>query len=263
MVAKPRKKPLPARLNLLSQSQRDVIVRIVDQFERPFDFSRNELSDIVSECVLREFGDILRIHHCFSSEPFTKDKFEHALQKAFVTCGVEASLARRGNAGHDITINGIAYSLKTQADASIKASTVHISKFMELGQGKWGDDANDLAGLRERFFYHMESYDRILTLRRLTHSSLHFYELVEIPKTLLLQAGSGKLEMMQHSKQSPKPGYCTVTDAADNVKFQLYFDGGTERKLQIKRIDKALCVVHATWKFDNEAKISETKVLAS
>ncbi len=32
--------------------------------------------------------------------------------------------------------------------------------------------------------------------------------------------------------------------------FQLYFDGGTERKLQIKHLLKSLCVVHAEWKFD-------------
>ena len=36
-----------------------------------------------------------------------------------------------------------------------------------------------------------------------------------------------------------------------NLKFALYFDGGTERKLQIKAIRKDLCTVHATWRFDS------------
>ncbi len=63
------------------------------------------------------------------------------------------------------------------------------------------------------------------------------------------------------SKQNPKPGTCTVIDAAGQVKFQLYFDGGTERKLQIRQIDKRLCTVHATWEWDDGTRITEATVL--
>lgn len=58
--------------------------------------------------------------------------------------------------------------------------------------------------------------------------------------------------MIQASKQTPKPGYCHVNDVNGNEKFQLYFDGGTERKLQIKNLDKGFCVVHAEWEFETE-----------
>jgi hypothetical protein len=34
-----------------------------------------------------------------------------------------------------------------------------------------------------------------------------------------------------------------------SAQFRLYFDGGTERKLKINKIDKRLCIVHATWEF--------------
>jgi len=54
--------------------------------------------------------------------------------------------------------------------------------------------------------------------------------------------------MVMESKQNPAPGYCYVEDA-DGVSFALYFDGGGERKLQIKNLQKRLCVVHATWEF--------------
>ena len=37
------------------------------------------------------------------------------------------------------------------------------------------------------------------------------------------------------------------------VKFSLYFDGGTERKLQIKHLRKDLCKIHATWIFGSAA----------
>lgn len=251
---------LAARLPRLSASQFVAIETIIGQFERPHDFKRNEASDLVSECVLREFGDTLRIHHCFSAEAFTKDKFEYALEKVCNFCEIPAERAPRGNAGHDITIRGVPVSLKTQADSGIKVNRVHISKFMEMGQGQWGDKVEDLIGLRARFFDHMRNYERILTLRRLREPGFHVYELVEVPKALVLEAKDGEFEMMFKSRQFPKPGYCTVKDAKGGIKFQLYFDGGTERKLQIKHIDKGLCTVHATWQFEAEGR-SEERIL--
>ncbi|HEY7490420.1 MAG TPA: restriction endonuclease, partial [Candidatus Tectomicrobia bacterium] len=186
----------------------------------------------MNECLLQDFGDALRIHHCFSKEAFTKDKFEYALERVTNLCGIPSTLARRGNPGHDITINGMRFSLKTRADRSIRANRLHISKFMELGRGTWTDKDEDLVGLREQFFNHMHSYDRILSLRRLlgTRTYAWHYELVEIPKVLLQEAANGTLRMIHSSRQFPKPGYCYVIDLEGHNKFQLYFDGGTERK---------------------------------
>jgi type II restriction enzyme len=31
--------------------------------------------------------------------------------------------------------------------------------------------------------------------------------------------------------------------------YELYFDGGTERKLQVKNLRRDLCRIHATWQF--------------
>jgi type II restriction enzyme len=140
------------------------------------------------------------------------------------------------------------FSLKTQADQGIKEGFLHISKFMELGKGKW-ETEEDLAGLRDRYLQHMNAYQRILQLRRLVNEeTLQVYELVEIPKKLLQRAATGKLAMMNGSTQTPKPGTCTVTDKKGKIVFELYFDGGTERKLQIRHLDKRRCTVHATWK---------------
>ena len=84
--------------------------------------------------------------------------------------------------------------------------TVQLSKFMELGKGEWS-----LPRLRGLFFKHMESYERIFTLRALSDAESHKkYELVEIPKALLLGADRGEFEVMENSKQNPKPGYCRV-----------------------------------------------------
>ena len=114
---------------------------------------------------------------------------------------------------------------------------------MELGKGRSVDEA-DLEGLRDRMFEHMESYDRIFALRCLhpRDGPQHDYELVEIPKSYFLKR---EISRASCSSQTPKPGDCTVTDDGGNLRFQLYFDGGTERKLQIRSLAKSECRVHA------------------
>ncbi|MBI2779581.1 MAG: restriction endonuclease [Gammaproteobacteria bacterium] len=235
----------------LTTGQVGWVEQVVQVFGMEHKFWRLNGSDLVSPCLLQDFGDTLRIHHCFSREPFTKDKFEYALEQVANLCNVTAQLAPKGNPGHDITINEQRFSLKTQADKNLKPDKLHISKFMELGKGEWADNSSDLLGLREQLFKHLRSYDRILSLRSLAPKggAEWQYELVEIPKTLLLEAKLGQLRMAHESGQMPKPGYCDVTDRSGNLKFQLYFDGGTERKLQIRSLDKKYCTVHATWEF--------------
>ncbi len=239
----------------LNKKRRQIIKNIIIQLEKPHKYTLLN-NTFINLNVLDYIGDIIRIHHCFSKEPFTKEKFEHALEQSMLLDGRNAKLAPKGNPGHDITIDNICISLKTQADKNISENKIHISKFMELGKGKWANE-NDLIGLRERFFNHMNAYERIFILRRLNlkkykgKKNFHEkYELVEIPKDLLLKAKNGKIEMRHESKQNPKPGYCYIYENDEKI-FELYFDGGTERKLQIKNINKGKCILHSIWEFDS------------
>lgn len=235
-------------LAALTSSQIDWVSAVVKQFHLPHEFHRDEKSDFITIGVLNMLGDALRIHHAFSRQALSKDRFEFALERSLNRAGIQAELARnRTNRGHDITINGVPVSLKTQADASIRLDSMHISKFMELGKGKW-----ELPALRDMFMDHMRSYDRIFQFRCLSPGpQSYLYELVEIPKALLAEAISAQLVIQSRSKQTPQPGYGYVFDGDGKLKFALYFDGGTERKLQIKKIRKELCTVHATWRFDS------------
>ena len=124
---------------------------------------------------------------------------------------------------------------------------------MELGKGHWGDSLSDLAGLRNQLIEHMKAYERILVLRCLCKKVEWHYELVEIPKALLQESAQGRLSFAEQSRQNPKPGYCNVYDEKGVQKYQLYFDAGSERKLQIRHIRKDLCKVHAEWKFPTDA----------
>lgn len=238
------------RIQQLTPAQRERVAGIVDAIAKPSTTWVNTDSDFMTAELADILGETLRIHHTMSTESYTKDKFEHGLQAALEAVGHDAELAPKGNPGHDLTVDGVRWSLKTQANKGIDPKTIHISKFMELGKGVWATEA-DLAGLRDRMFAHMTSYDRILTLRCLTpgRTDITVYELVEIPKALLQASERFPCTMMVTSKQTPKPGVCRVLDAQRVPVLELYFDGGTERKLQIRKLRKDMCVVHATWEF--------------
>ena len=232
----------------LTLGQLHWIQRVVEVFGAEHRYTINR-SDIFDQTILRNFGDAIRVHHSFSAEPFSKDKFEYVLVTVLRVSGRKANLAPKGNPGHDVTVDGVKISLKTQANKGIKEQTLWVSKFMELGKGQWSDNPADIEGLRQQFFAHMKSYDRILCLRALEKGPRWKYELVEIPKELLALARSGRLEMKITSRQSPKPGYCYVYAQDGRKLFDLYFDGGTERKLQIKTLRKDQCRLHAVWEF--------------
>ena len=248
MIDKQRIERIASKLPALTSGQADWLERVIDLFNGRHEFILHNV-DLLSEKSVQDFGDALRIHHGFSLEPFSKDKFEYVFESVLKTNGIDACLADKGNPGHDISIDGTRTSLKTQADKNIKRDSIWISKFMELGRGEWSDRPEQLVQLREMFFQHMNGYERIFTLRAIEKSPNWEYELVEIPKPLLLSSIDGRLEMKLNSRQMPKPGYCYVEDEVGNTMFQLYFDGGGERKLQIKKIDKRHCILHAEWKF--------------
>lgn len=256
-------------LEKLNDNQVGLVSDVAKQFMTPHKFTwapfklRNGM-DLMTQEIVDDLGDIIRIHHAFSREAFSKDKFEYALERVQKLHKRDAALAPRGNKGYDILVEGERFSLKTEASQNIRLDTIHISKFMELGGGEWTTNPADLEGLRQQFIDHLNGYDHVLTLRRLkdTRNGWHSYELVAIPKALLLLAAHGALEMKTASKQNPRPGYCYIGNAGwaytvgakvnpKDLQFALYFDGGGERKLQIKHLKKSLGKVIATWEFES------------
>jgi len=242
------------RLARLTVGHLKLLNAFLDTFEQPISTTRLESSDFASPDFLSAFGDVLKLHHSLSQDYLDKHRFEAALVRVFTSLGITATRHKSlTHPGQDITVDQEKWSLKTQGDRGIRHDSLHISKFMELGKGRW-DDESDLAGLRDQFLRHLRSYDRVFQLRyfRVIVEGAplrHFYQLVEIPLTLLRKARRGVFRMMHNSQQIPKPGYCTVYDRRMAILFELYFDGGTERKLQIKDLRLDQCMVHATWEF--------------
>jgi len=237
---------ITAKLPLLRTRQLRKVEALVNSFVEGARWWVNEASDFASEDFVAELGDLLLQHHNASAIPLTKDKFEYAMVDALRSVGFVADKLPNGNPGEDIVVNGHPWSLKTQADRAIKTDRLHISKFMELGKGAWQTNA-DLIALRNRMFVHMQAYERILSLRCLSSADGEYeYELVEVPKELLQKSRNFPITFKVDSRQTPKPASCYVNDD-EGLAFELYFDGGTERKLQVRNLMKRNCIVHARW----------------
>lgn len=185
-----------------------------------------------------------------SRKSLNKTPFEYAFEKALQLSGVPAKLAESAtNPGYDLTIGATRISLKTEGAKNIKEHFIHVSKWMEAGKGLW--DPLNIQFLNYRA--HLTGYDRILTLRCLAQTGTRYwYELVEIPKALMLEAHPDMMQPAAKTKQETSPWYCRVNGPDGLIKYELYFDAGAERKLQVKKLRKDLCFVHATWKFYSE-----------
>ena len=177
-------------LRRLTPAQQEWIKSVIHAFGAACQFVRAPDSDVVTDAVLASLGDRLLSHHAGSRQALSKDRFEFAFESALNSSGMVSQLVKsRTNRGDDITIRGIAVSLKTEAAANIKNESIHVSKWMELGRGEW-----KLPRLLDLFLEHMQSYDRIFTFRRLKDEDAKIrYELVEIPKALLLEAANCEL----------------------------------------------------------------------
>ena len=61
----------------LTAGQLHWLQRVVTVFRAEHLFSLSN-SDLFDEITLQNFGDAMRVHHSFSAEPFSKDKFEYS-----------------------------------------------------------------------------------------------------------------------------------------------------------------------------------------
>lgn len=236
----------------LSEDQFAWIRQLVSSMALPYNALRNPDSDVLTDDrTMGLFCLYLVTHHTLSAEPFKKEKFEYAIERIMSTLGRRASRPKsRTNPGLDLTVDGVRWPFKSEAHKGIKSDSIHISKWMELGKGDWGESETTLRGLCDRFLHHLSGYDRVFLLRCLTPDDPleHHYELLEIPKAILVKAKAGTFTVMLASRQNPKPGYCRVSDKRGQM-YELYFDGGTERKLRVQKLRRDLCIFHGEWKF--------------
>jgi hypothetical protein len=223
---------------------------IIDALRRPFDEELGEYSDIVSRPFANEFANRLRLFHAQhdSGEVLTKKSFEFVFQAASRAAGKHAEVATSAtHPGSDVIVDGVGFSLKTEAAATINSEQITISKLMESAWTKECSTASDFFAGLHRIMKHLHEYERILLLRvfgRLETSGSVRYDLVEIPKTVLLEIENAKIgdfERITRAKGTSLPIKIGGTTA-----FTVVFDG-SDQKITIRHLRTRLCRRHASW----------------
>jgi type II restriction enzyme len=239
------------RSGQVSQAEEEIMTMMRSAFSLPVKSILHSVDNPLpeNEAFLSRLEGYMRAHHALHSGNFSKERFEDAVERIYPILKVNSQKEDPGHPGADVVVDGVRWSLKSEGGQRISENEVFISKFMELGRQTW-KRAIDLDKTKEAFFEHMEDYDRILVLRCLTPRSrdAKTYELVEIPKEVLHRAKGVRNRLSKNTKANPPPGYCTVKTGKE-IDFELGFTGGNAKKLQILKLRKELCVVHARWEF--------------
>lgn len=246
--------------------QLQILADIADALVRPVG-GQPESSDPVlgSVSFWRYFANVLLVHHATNDEKFKKKAFEFAFRNACRAEGFTAAIsASQTNPGADVIVSNTKYSLKTEADKSISAKYIKISKLMEA---RWirevaaTERRGDVA--KERILGHLEQYDRILTLRAfdvLQHKiRTHVrYELWEIPidKLRLIENLTAE-DFTLATKNNTFGAEVSIDKTALSPRvFLLRMDGSVE-KITVASLDVNYCRLHAVWGIPVDPPIPE------
>ncbi len=236
----------------LTQSEHRLLDRVLTSLRRPLIAPSKNVGNnwLFSNNEYEYMSSLIKLHHTFSTGNFDKRRFENGLHECLNESGRERCvLSPPGYPGADMMIDNERISCKTEGARAIKKDQVHISKWMEMGSADWSNTTN----LIDSFLTHSTRYDKVIILRSLhgnprnVDPGTYHYQLLELPLENLRNCISKGTVRIPKSKQNPNPVY---VDCEINSKpFQFYFDGGTECKLQLKKLPVSECTVIANWSF--------------
>ncbi|GAA2290552.1 hypothetical protein GCM10010415_72770 [Streptomyces atrovirens] len=238
---------LVAQAHLLDDAQLEMLSEMAEALREPCEVRVDPSSDLASDRFIDYFLNRLKIHHATSEEKFKKASFEYAFIAAARYSGVSATKTRSQTfQGADATVDGVRWSLKTEASAKISKSTIVVSKFSEA---RWIRDCETPGDfLREcvpRFLRHLDEYDRIATLRAFSVGrELVRYDLIEIPKGLL--ANVANLSEGDFTPRTKNGGSSALVRDSRGIAFKVVLDGSVE-KITLSRLPVQRCWFHASW----------------
>lgn len=231
----------------LTSGQRDLLLDMAEYMSKKIQEYTNSESDILTPDFTANFSNRLLIHHATNEEKFKKKSFEFAFSAASKSAGRSARIvADPTNPGADVIVDGVNFSLKTEAASSIRADKITISKLMEA---RWIRDCKskkDFARFtKERIVTHLEQYQRIICLRAFdVPDECIKYDLVEIPRDLLLQIRNLKGKDFRAKTEGGGSG-ADVYVAGEKA-FYIRMDGSVE-KVTISGLLTKLCTLHGSW----------------
>jgi Type II site-specific deoxyribonuclease len=238
---------ITAGLSSLDRPQLALLYRFMAAMQRPVGITARPDSDVATPLFVSAVGHYLSLHHATTTTPLNKKGFEFLFQFASDASGRHARINRNTtDANADVVVEGVGFSLKTQADKAVKKHTMYIQKLMEA---RWIREINTPQEFHDigvrHILSHLERYQRILVLKAYPRTGETVkYELVEVPKAVFgLLSGLGVSDFPVKNSF----GTCSVPvrDAAGEA-FRLVFDGSVE-KIRIFNLRARNCISHAEW----------------
>lgn len=200
----------------------------------------------MTEVFSEGFTSRLLSQHVFLGNPLVEASFETAFINSAREAGFDVRPAPAGQRFWDLEINGSFFSLKTSKAKGMRLDTLHISKLTEAA---WIQDCRTAQARREHtldlFQEYTEQVESILQFRYFPAKEL--YELVEIPCGLFKQV----LDLPKNHFSSEGPSI-NIPVGADPPDFTLKLDR-SDAKITLANIQKAKCLVHATWEIQSPA----------
>lgn len=238
-------------IQVLTSTQLEILLELATAMTSQIEEDVEGSSDILTPEFTTHFSNRLLIHHATHEEFLSKKSFEYAFVAASRASGKMSQVTLSStHSGADAIVDGVKFSLKTEASQKIAKDRIVISKLMEA---RWIRDCltpSDFAtAARQRIVAHLQQYQRILILRtsKIPTSKIR-YDLIEVPVELLL-----RIESLTESDFQPKSKsggsraeIKQESDLSNRKAFSLILDGSVE-KVTISGLDLRLCTRHGSW----------------
>lgn len=254
----------------LDPVQVELLTEVATVMMRRVEETINPGSDLVTPRFAANFRNRLLIHHATNESKLTKKAFEYAFKGACEADGKTGFITLSDTfSGADVTIDGVRFSLKTEASKNIEAEQIVISKFTEA---QWIQKEVELADLTKRkktldelageaanrIPAHLNNYDRILVLRAIELPAARLrYEIVEIPRRLLQRVAF--LTVADFTPLTKGGGTSAKATVDGKPAFTLRLDG-SDGKITIAGLQIAFCTRHASWIIPTVAPAPEESV---
>jgi len=188
---------------------------------------------------------LVNVHHSIYRQiPPQGIYFESLVEEAFRQIRKPFAViepTRRNQPTHDLLVEGLRISLKTETGLGTDRDHIHMTKLCTTEREPWEPKV-----LVARVMEHLSLYDIILTLRAIWEAPLIHYQLLEIPVATLR-----KIEGAQLAQVGRRKGRSSLAAdvAIGNEKiFRVHFDG-SDGKCQISRLHIRHCRMLSEWDF--------------
>ncbi|HEJ3696696.1 TPA: hypothetical protein SL425_000382 [Pseudomonas aeruginosa] len=230
----------------LNPKEAELVLELVKALKRQAKSYENPESDICDARFSEDFVSRLKIYHALNDDVLKKKTFEYAFARSLGCSGKSAIVTESSvHPGEDVLVEGVKFSLKTEASKSINPNSITISKLMEA---RWIRECTNgesiAAAVKSNVVSHLKRYDRILVLRAFKEKYSYRYRLVEIPVGLLLLMDA--LRPDDFSPRTRNGSSRAVVYYQSAHAFSLSLDGSVE-KITIHGLRESLCILHGEW----------------